>query len=83
MRKIKIIEHISLDGVIQAPGGPEEDPNGFAYGGWAGPHADPEAGGDIVAAHGEAFDLLLGRRVYDIWSGYWPKAPEESDGGQH
>jgi dihydrofolate reductase len=76
MRKIRIIEHISLDGVIQAPGGPEEDPNGFAYGGWAGPHADPEAGGDIVAAHGEAFDLLLGRRVYDIWSGYWPKAPK-------
>jgi dihydrofolate reductase len=76
MRKIRIIEHISLDGVIQAPGGPEEDPDGFAYGGWAGPHADPEAGGDIVAAHGEAFDLLLGRRVYDIWSGYWPKAPK-------
>jgi dihydrofolate reductase len=76
MRKIKILEHISLDGVIQAPGGPEEDPNGFAYGGWAGPHADPEAGGDIVAAHGEAFDLLLGRRTYDIWSGYWPKAPK-------
>ncbi len=76
MRKIKIIEHISLDGVIQAPGGPEEDPSGFAYGGWAGPHAEPEAGGDIVAAHGEAFDLLLGRRVYDIWSGYWPKAPK-------
>ena len=76
MRQIRIIEHISLDGVIQAPGGPEEDPDGFAYGGWAGPHADPEAGGDIVAAHGEAFDLLLGRRVYDIWSGYWPKAPK-------
>jgi len=75
MRKIRIIEHISLDGVIQAPGGPEEDTgDGFKYGGWAGPHADPEAGGDIVAAHGEAFDLLLGRRVYDIWSGFWPKA---------
>jgi dihydrofolate reductase len=77
MRKIRIIEHISLDGVIQAPGGPQEDPSdGFAYGGWAGPHADPEAGGDIVAAHGDAFDLLLGRRVYDIWSGHWPKAPK-------
>ena len=77
MRKIRIIEHISLDGVIQAPGGPEEDPSGgFAHGGWAGPHADPEAGGDIVAAHGDAFDLLMGRRVYDIWSGFWPKAPK-------
>ena len=74
MRKIKIIEHITLDGIIQAPGGPGEDGD-YPYGGWAGPHADPEAGGDIVAAHGEAFDLLLGRRVYDIWSGYWPKAP--------
>jgi hypothetical protein len=83
MRKIKIIEHISLDGVIQAPGGPEEDPNGFAYGGWAGPHADPEAGGDIVAAHGEAFDLLLGRRVYDILGRLLAECPEESDGGQY
>lgn len=76
MRKIRIIEHISLDGVIQAPGGPEEDPNGFAYGGWAGPHADPDGGEAIAAAHAEAFDLLLGRRTYDIFSGYWPKAPK-------
>jgi dihydrofolate reductase len=76
MRKIKIIEHISLDGVIQAPGGPEEDPDGFAYGGWAGPHADPDGGAAIVAAQGEAFDLLLGRRTYDIFAGFWPKAPK-------
>ena len=76
MRKIRIIEHISLDGVIQAPGGPEEDPNGFKYGGWAGPHADPDGGKAIDAAHSEAFDLLLGRRTYDIWSGFWPKAPK-------
>jgi dihydrofolate reductase len=76
MRKIRIIEHISLDGVIQAPGGPQEDPNGFAYGGWTAPHDDPAAGEAIVAAHGEDFDLLLGRRTYDIWSGYWPKAPK-------
>jgi dihydrofolate reductase len=73
MRKIRIIEHISLDGVIQAPGGPEEDGD-YPYGGWAPPHADPAAGEAIVAAHGEAFDLLLGRRTYDIWSDYWPKA---------
>jgi dihydrofolate reductase len=76
MRKIRIIEHISLDGVIQAPGGPEEDPNGFAYGGWAAPHEDPAAGEAIVAAHGEDFDLLLGRRTYDIWTRFWPKAPK-------
>ena len=77
MRKIRIIEHISLDGVIQAPGGPEEDPSGgFAYGGWAAQHDDPEGGEAIVAAHGDDFDLLLGRRTYDIWSGFWPHAPK-------
>lgn len=76
MRKIKIIEHISLDGVIQGPGGPEEDTDGgFKYGGWSGPHADPDGGAAIVAAQGDAFDLLLGRRTYDIFSGFWPKAP--------
>src|SRR5689334_16170555 len=62
MRKIRIIEHISLDGVIQGPGGPEEDSsNGFKYGGWSAPHNAPEGGAAIVAAHGDAFDLLLGR----------------------
>ena len=77
MRKIRIIEHISLDGVIQGPGGPEEDTSdGFKYGGWSAPHDDPEGGEAIVAAHSEAFDLLLGRRTYDIWSGFWPKAPK-------
>lgn len=74
MRKIKIIEHISLDGVIQAPGGPGEDGD-YPYGGWAVPLSDPAAGEAIVAAHREPFDVLLGRRTYDIWSGFWPKAP--------
>lgn len=74
MRKLRIIEHISLDGVIQAPGGPDEDHDaGFAHGGWIMPHADPVARQVIVEAHGTSFDLLLGRRTYDIWSGYWPK----------
>ena len=73
MRKIKIIEHISLDGVIQAPGGPEEDMDGnYPYGGWAAPHDDPDGGAAIVAAQGEKYDLLLGRRVYDIFAAYWP-----------
>ena len=73
MRKIKIIEHITLDGIIQAPGGPGEDGD-YPYGGWAVPHSDPAVGEAIVAAHGENFDLLQGRRTYDIWSAYWPKA---------
>jgi dihydrofolate reductase len=73
MRKIRIIEHISLDGVIQAPGGPNEDDGDFPYGGWAVPFHDDAAGEAIVAGQGEGFDLLLGRRTYDIFSGYWPK----------
>ena len=75
MRKIRIIEHISLDGVIQAPGGRNEDGD-YPYGGWAVPHHDPAVGEAIVAGHGEAFDLLLGRRTYHIWSGFWPTAPK-------
>jgi dihydrofolate reductase len=75
MRKIKIIEHITLDGIIQAPGGPGEDGD-YPYGGWAGPHSDPEGGEAIVAGQGDTFDLLLGRRTYDIFSGFWPKAPK-------
>lgn len=72
MRTIKIIEQISLDGVIQAPGGPNEDGN-YPYGGWVVPHRDPAIEEAILAAHGEGFDLLLGRHTYDIWSRYWPK----------
>jgi dihydrofolate reductase len=73
MRRIRIIEHISLDGVIQAPGGPDEDGD-YAYGGWSVPHDDPAVGEVIDAAHGRKFDLLLGRRTYDIFAGYWPNA---------
>lgn len=74
MRKIRIIEHISLDGVIQAPGGPDEDREGdYEHGGWIVPHSEPAVGEAIDVAHGKTFDLLLGRRTYDIWSGFWPK----------
>ncbi|AXS41282.1 dihydrofolate reductase family protein [Breoghania sp. L-A4] len=74
MRTVRIIEHISLDGVIQAPGGPREDPEGgFGHGGWAMPHSDPAVGEAIGTAHGARFDLLLGRRTYDIFAGYWPR----------
>lgn len=72
MRNIRIIEHISLDGVIQAPGGPGEDGD-YQLGGWTVPFADPAIGQTILAAHGDWFDLLLGRRTYDIWADYWPK----------
>jgi dihydrofolate reductase len=71
MRKLKIIEHISLDGVIQVSG----DDGDFPYGDWTGPYRTPAGREAIMAAHGERFDLLLGRRTYDIWSGFWPKAP--------
>jgi dihydrofolate reductase len=74
MRKLKIIEHISLDGVIQAPGGPNEDGD-YPYGGWTVPYRDSAAGKAVLAAHSQPFDLLLGRRTYDIWSAFWPKAP--------
>ncbi len=74
MRKVRIIEHISLDGVIQGPGGPEEDrENGFDLGGWAFPHQSEAGGAAIDAAHGVGFDLLLGRKTYDIFASYWPK----------
>ena len=73
MRKIRIIEQISLDGVIQSPGGRNEDGD-YAHGGWAMLFFDPAIMETIVAAQGRTFDLLLGRRTYDIWAGYWPKA---------
>lgn len=70
MRRLKIIEHISLDGVIQH--GQEGD---FPYGDWTVPYRTPMGREAIFAAHGKRFDLLLGRRTYDMWSGFWPKAP--------
>ena len=75
MRKLKIIEHISLDGVIQSSG---ED--GFPYVDWTAPYRTPAGREAILAAHGERFDLLLGRRTYDMWSGFWPKAPSSPIG---
>ena len=71
MRKLKIIEHISLDGVIQTSGKDGD----FPYGDWTAPYRTPAGREAIMAAHGERFDLLLGRRTYDLWSGFWPKAP--------
>ena len=70
MRKIKIMEHISLDGVIQSSG---ED--GFPYADWTVPYRTPAGRDVVIDAHGGRFDLLLGRRTYDMWSLSWPKAP--------
>jgi dihydrofolate reductase len=74
MRKIRIFEHISLDGVIQVSGSPSE--GDFPYGDWTAPYRTPAGLEKVLAMYGEAFDLLLGRRTYDLWSGFWPKAPK-------
>ena len=73
MRKLKLIEHISLDGVIQIADGPGSD---FPYGDWTAPYRTPAGLAMMLEEYGENFDLLLGRRTYDLWSGYWPKAPK-------
>jgi dihydrofolate reductase len=70
MRKIRIFEHMSLDGVIQSSG---ED--NFPYENWTTPYRTPAGLATLVEKYGERYDLLLGRRTYDIWSGFWPKAP--------
>jgi dihydrofolate reductase len=74
MRKIIVLEHISLDGVIQAPGGPEEDTSdGFAYGGWSAPYSDEIIGTALIKKMNMPFDLLLGRKTFEIWAPYWPQ----------
>jgi dihydrofolate reductase len=74
MRKIVVLEHISLDGVIQAPGGPEEDTSGgFAYGGWISPYSDKISGSLLRKQMDSPFDLLLGRKTFEIWEPYWPQ----------
>jgi dihydrofolate reductase len=73
MRKIIAITQVTLDGVMQAPGGPGEDPsNGFTHGGWAMPFVDDAAGQVIDEIIAGEFDMLLGRRTYQIFAGYWP-----------
>ena len=74
MRKVVVISMITVDGVMQAPGGPEEDTSGgFEYGGWTVPYAD-EYGWEVLNEQlGHSFDLLLGRKTYDIWKQYWPQ----------
>jgi dihydrofolate reductase len=74
MRKIRIFEHISLDGVIQ-PGGPKEDSD-YANGGWTAPYRSAAGAEAVAEAQGKSFDLLLGRRTYDLWASFWPKVKD-------
>lgn len=73
MRKIIVLSMISLDGVMQAPGGPKEDPSGrFKYGGWVAPYSD-EVYGKVVQKELKPADYLLGRKTFEIWADYWPE----------
>ena len=82
MRKIIVGAFVSLDGVMQAPGGPHEDPvGGFKYGGWIPPYFDETTGAAVGEMFDKPFDLLLGRKTYDIFAAYWPYAGAESSIG--
>ena len=81
MRKVMVLEHISLDGVIQAPGGPEEDTSGgFAYGGWIASYSDDVLGTALRRQMNLPFDLLVGRKTFDIWEPFWPQHADEWPG---
>jgi dihydrofolate reductase len=81
MRKIRGSVFVSLDGVMQAPGGPSEDPTGgFAHGGWLPQFFDEDVGQAIDEFFGSEYDLLLGRRTYDIFAAYWPYVGGEATG---
>ena len=81
MRKLIVGMMTSLDGVVQAPGGPEEDPTGgFRYGGWSFHHWDAVMGEYMGESFSKPFDLLLGRRTYEIFAAHWPFTDEEPAG---
>ena len=74
MRKLTVAAFVSVDGVMQAPGGADEDRDGgFGLGGWVGPHADAAFGEVMSETFSDPYDLLLGRRTYDIFASYWPR----------
>jgi dihydrofolate reductase len=82
MRKIIVGAQVALDGVMQAPGGPTEDPTrGFQFGGWAMPYFDREFGEEIDRVFKEKFDLLLGRKTYEIFAAYWPYYDKDASYG--
>ena len=80
MRKLIVAVFVSLDGVMQAPGGPQEDTSGgFTFGGWLVPHAEEVFGQAMQALFSQPFELLLGRRTYDIFASYWPKVKDDTE----
>ena len=82
MRKIIVGAFVSMDGVMQAPGGPTEDPTkGFKYGGWFTPFFDQEFGEEVDGLFREKYDLLLGRKTYEIFAAHWPYAEGGPDDG--
>src|SRR5258708_468102 len=81
MRKLIVLSFITLDGVMQAPGGPEEDPTGgFTSGGWTVPYFDDFLGQTMTEQMSRPFDLLLGRKTYEIFAAYWPHHNDEGAG---
>jgi dihydrofolate reductase len=81
MRKLIVLEHISLDGVIQGPGGPGEDTSdGFTYGGWIAGYSDPVLDKVLGRQMNLPFDLLLGRKTFEIWTTYWPQHGDDWPG---
>ena len=82
MRKLIVLSFVSLDGVMQAPGGPEEDPSsGFTHGGWTVPYFDDFLGRVMGEQMGKPFDLLLGRKTYAIFASHWPRVKDPSADG--
>lgn len=80
MRTLTVAAFVTLDGIMQAPGGPQEDTSGgFAHGGWLPPYADEVFGQAMQALFSQPFALLLGRRTYDIFAGYWPRVGADSN----
>lgn len=81
MRKIIVLMFMTLDGVLQGPGGPTEDTSGnFTLGGWTVPYFDEFLGNVMTEQMGQPFDLLLGRKTFEVFASYWPQHPEEGPG---